>query len=165
VQLYIRDKAASVQRPDKELKAFAKVKLVAGERQAVTFTLTRDALAYYDILKRAWVAEAGEFEVLVGSSSQDIRAASSFVLTATSSFGGPPRTERVKFGLQSTLAELLANEAARAVLEKYFPDMPDLSQLSMVMNWKLEQLAALAPEMLTHELLEELVRDLEQLPS
>jgi beta-glucosidase len=165
VQLYIRDKAASVQRPDKELKAFAKVKLAAGESQTVTFTLTRDALAYYDILKRAWVAEAGEFEVLIGSSSQDIRAADSFVLTATGSFGGSPRMERVKFGLQSTLAELLANEAARAVLEKYFPDMPDFSQISMVMNWRLEQLAALAPEMLTNELLRDLARDLEQLSS
>lgn len=161
VQLYIRDKAASVQRPDKELKAFAKVKLAAGESRTVTFTLTRDNLACYDVLKRAWVAEAGGFEVLVGSSSQDIRAGGSFVLTATGSSGA--RMERVKFGLQSTLAELLANDAARAVLTSYFPDMPDFSQVSMVMNWKLEQLAAVAPEMLTKDILQNLVRDLEQL--
>jgi len=87
VQLYIRDKTASVQRPDKELKAFAKAHLAAGERRTVTFTIEQDALAYYDTLQRAWVAEAGEFEILLGSSSRDIRAASTFVLTASNSFG------------------------------------------------------------------------------
>ncbi|HEX4713716.1 MAG TPA: fibronectin type III-like domain-contianing protein, partial [Ktedonobacteraceae bacterium] len=86
VQLYIRDKTASVQRPDKELKAFAKVHLAAGERRTVAFTIEQDALAYYDTLQRAWVAEAGEFEILLGSSSRDIRAASTFVLTASNSF-------------------------------------------------------------------------------
>jgi beta-glucosidase len=86
VQLYIRDKTASVQRPDKELKAFAKTHLAAGERRTVTFTIEQDALAYYDTLQRAWVAEAGEFEILLGSSSRDIRAASTFVLTASNSF-------------------------------------------------------------------------------
>src|SRR5258708_22354763 len=88
VQLYIRDVTASLQRPGKELKAFAKVQLEPGERKAVTFTLAPDALAYYDDLQHAWVAEAGEFEVLTGSSSQDIRA--TFVLTTSSSFGERP---------------------------------------------------------------------------
>jgi beta-glucosidase len=87
VQLYIRDITASLQRPNKELKAFAKVRLEPGERKTVTLTLARDALAYYDDLRRVWVAEAGEFEVLVGSSSQDIRAIARFVLTTSRSFG------------------------------------------------------------------------------
>ena len=86
VQLYIRDVTASLQRPGKELKAFAKVQLEPGERKAVTFTLASDALAYYDDLQHAWVAEAGEFEVLAGSSSQDVRATATFVLTTSSSF-------------------------------------------------------------------------------
>jgi beta-glucosidase len=50
----------------------------------VTLSLDRDALAYYDDLAREWVAEAGEFEVLVGASSQDIRATSVFTLTSSS---------------------------------------------------------------------------------
>jgi beta-glucosidase len=49
----------------------------------VTLPLARDALAYYDDLTHEWVAEAGEFEVLVGASSQDIRATATFTLTAT----------------------------------------------------------------------------------
>jgi beta-glucosidase len=52
----------------------------------VTFSLTRDALVYYDDASHEWVAEAGTFEVLVGSSSRDIRASGMFVLTKTSRF-------------------------------------------------------------------------------
>ena len=83
VQVYVRDQQANLQRPEKELKAFAKVQLDPGERKTVTFSLGREALAYYDDLSREWVAEAGEFEVLVGASSQDIRASATFTLTAT----------------------------------------------------------------------------------
>jgi beta-glucosidase len=75
-------------RPDKELKAFAKVELEPGERKTVSLTLGRQSLAYYDDLAQAWVAEAGEFEVLVGSSSQAIRERANFTLTETSRFGG-----------------------------------------------------------------------------
>ena len=87
VQLYVCDRQASLQRPEKELKAFAKVQLEPGERKTVTLSIARDALAYYDDLAQKWVAEAGEFEVLVGASSQDIRANAAFTLTATSRFG------------------------------------------------------------------------------
>jgi beta-glucosidase len=83
VQVYVRDKQSSLQRPEKELKAFAKVQLEPGERKTVTLSLARDALAYYDDLAHEWVAEAGEFEILVGASSQDIRATATFTLTAT----------------------------------------------------------------------------------
>jgi beta-glucosidase len=84
VQLYIRDEQAHLQRPEKELKGFAKVQLEPGERKTVTLTLARDALAYYDDLAHEWVAEAGAFEVLVGASSRDIRATVAFTLTASS---------------------------------------------------------------------------------
>ncbi len=86
VQLYIRDKASSVQRPEKELKAFAKVPLGVGERRTVTLSLTRESLTYYDTLTHSWVAEPGEFQVLVGSSSHDIALAGTFLLRAGSSF-------------------------------------------------------------------------------
>ncbi len=84
VQVYVRDQQASLQRPEKELKAFAKVQLEPGERKTITLSIGRDALAYYDDLAHEWVAEAGEFEVLVGSSSQEIPARATFALTASS---------------------------------------------------------------------------------
>lgn len=84
VQLYIQDVASSLQRPGKELKSFAKVQLAPGEAKTVTFAIARGALAYYDDLAHQWMAEAGEFKILIGSSAQDIRAEATFTLTTTS---------------------------------------------------------------------------------
>lgn len=84
VQLYIRDITSRLHRPLKELKAFAKVHLEPGERETVTLAIDRKALAYYDDLAHEWIAEAGEFEVQVGSSAQDIRGTTRFVLTTSS---------------------------------------------------------------------------------
>jgi beta-glucosidase len=80
VQVYVSDTACSVPRPPKELKAFRKVALSAGETKTVDFTLTKEALSFYDVEHKDWVAEPGDFEVLVGSSSRDIRARAKFTL-------------------------------------------------------------------------------------
>ena len=82
VQAYVRDPAASLDRPDKELKAFAKVYLEAGQAQTVQLTLDMRSLAYFDDAQQAWVAEAGEFEVLVGQSSADLPLRARFALAA-----------------------------------------------------------------------------------
>jgi beta-glucosidase len=80
VQLYVADPQSALPRPPKELKAFAKVALKPGQSKTVAFTLDERALSYYHPVKKGWVAEAGEFEVLVGSSSRDIRLKAKFVL-------------------------------------------------------------------------------------
>ena len=67
-------------RPPKELKGFAKVNLQPGESRDVTFTLDQRSLSFYDPLRKEWVAEPGEFLVLLGSSSRDIRLKGSFCL-------------------------------------------------------------------------------------
>ncbi len=87
VQVYVRDIHASVTRPPQELKGFAKVELAPAETQTVMLTLDLTTLAYWDDEQHAWVAEAGEFEIRVGSSSQDIRASATFQLTQTSVSG------------------------------------------------------------------------------
>jgi beta-glucosidase len=89
VQLYVHDAEATLARPEKELKGFAKVELAPGETKTVTLALDKQALAYWDDARHAWVAEAGEFVALVGGSSRDIRARASFRLTETAVFGGP----------------------------------------------------------------------------
>ena len=73
VQLYVHDEASTLIRPPQELKAFAKVTLQPGEAQTVSLTLGMRAFAAYDDVRRAWVAEAGRFEVRLGASSADIR--------------------------------------------------------------------------------------------
>jgi beta-glucosidase len=63
VQLYVHDVESRLSRPDKELKAFAKVALAPGEARPVSFTLDASALSFYDPAQRSWVAEPGEFGV------------------------------------------------------------------------------------------------------
>ncbi|WP_310391826.1 glycoside hydrolase family 3 C-terminal domain-containing protein [Hymenobacter sp.] len=73
VQVYVKDKEAAVKRPEKELKGFEKVFLRPGETKTVTVQLPAEAFQYYDEARKQWVLEPGAFEVLVGSSSRDIR--------------------------------------------------------------------------------------------
>lgn len=77
VQLYVRDAVSSVARPLRELRGFKRVTLKPGEEAEVKFELTPDDLAMYDRRMRR-VVEPGEFVVMVGSSSDDIKLTSSF---------------------------------------------------------------------------------------
>jgi beta-glucosidase len=71
LQVYVRDEVSALPRPDKELKAFVKVFLKAGESKEVVLKLDEDAFRYYDDTKKQWVLEPGKFTVLVGNSSRN----------------------------------------------------------------------------------------------
>jgi beta-glucosidase len=73
VQLYVRDIVVSVDRPDKELKAFVKVKLLPDQTKQAELFLNRDSFAFFSPSHKSWIVEPGEFELLIGSSSRDIR--------------------------------------------------------------------------------------------
>ncbi|PWT90892.1 MAG: glycosyl hydrolase, partial [Blastocatellia bacterium] len=73
VQLYVQDVQASVERPVKELKAFEKVMLKPGQTKMVRMQLNERSFAFYDPVQKKWVVEPGEFKILIGSSSRDIR--------------------------------------------------------------------------------------------
>jgi beta-glucosidase len=77
VQLYLRDVVSSVSRPIRELKGFRRISLAPGETKTVEFVLGRDALSFLDRSLKP-VVEPGTFEVMVGSSSEDIRARGTF---------------------------------------------------------------------------------------
>ena len=72
VQLYIAAKDSKVERPVKELKAFQKVYLQPGETRNVTLTIGTDALSYYDETSSSWRADAGKFEALIGTASNNL---------------------------------------------------------------------------------------------
>ena len=80
-ELYVGNAAASVPRPVKELKGFAKIRLKAGETQRVTLKLDRRAFSFYDVKKGDWTAEPGDFTILVGGSSDNIQLREKFTLT------------------------------------------------------------------------------------
>lgn len=71
-QVYVRDLESTLPRPLKELKGFAKVSLKAGESKMVQVILDKRAFQYYDPAKKQWVLEPGKFEILTGSSSDNI---------------------------------------------------------------------------------------------
>jgi beta-glucosidase len=72
VQLYVSDDVSSAPRPAKELKAFAKVKLAAGEMRTVSLSLDARAFSFFSVERKCWVMEAGDFTLGVGFSSADL---------------------------------------------------------------------------------------------
>ncbi|CAG8974932.1 hypothetical protein HYALB_00007609 [Hymenoscyphus albidus] len=84
IQVYIKQKKSRLPRPEKELKGFCKVELREGEGKEVQIELDRYSVGYWDTELRdgkgAWIAEKGDFEVLVGGSSVDIRGCVGFVV-------------------------------------------------------------------------------------
>lgn len=80
VQLYVSDLKSSLPRPIKELKGFSKVKLAPGEEKAVSITVSKDALSFFDDAKHQWVAEPGRFEAVIAASAADIKGVVPFEL-------------------------------------------------------------------------------------
>jgi len=72
VQLYVHEVRSSVKRPSKELRGFERVSLLPGQKKTIAFTLAGEKLAFWDVRTHGFVVEPGAFDVLVGSSSQDI---------------------------------------------------------------------------------------------
>ena len=102
VQLYVRDEAATVVRPRKELRGFEKIALAPGEEREVRFTLGKRAFAFWDVRLHDWRVEAGEFTILVGASSRDLRGEARVTVTPVTPF--QPRYDE-----NTLLADILAH--------------------------------------------------------
>jgi beta-glucosidase len=159
VQLYVRDICSRLVRPDQELKAFAKIDLEPGQTKTVSLTLDHKALAYYDPAEHGWVAEAGTFEVRVGSSSRHIRAVGQFELTTTTVIAA----QHVPGDLstRSPLRDLLADRRVKEVVLAHLPALVNHLQLNAALDLSLEQISSFVPDMLPDELLKAIDSDLE----
>jgi beta-glucosidase len=73
VQLYVHEVECSVKRPGKELRGFERVALRPGQQKTIAFILAGEKLSFWDVKTHGFVVEPGAFDVLVGSSSEDIR--------------------------------------------------------------------------------------------
>ena len=82
-QLYVKNPVVYEIRPEKELRAFEKVFLAPGETKTVHFTLTKRAFTYYETRIHDWYAESGNYEILIGASSRDIRLAQTITIQST----------------------------------------------------------------------------------
>ncbi|MCR5157330.1 MAG: glycoside hydrolase family 3 C-terminal domain-containing protein [Butyrivibrio sp.] len=116
VQLYVSCDNGRASRPMKELKGFKKVELKPGETKTVTFTLDADSFAYYNADIHDFYVESGEYTVMVGASSSDIRQAKTITVEGT-----------VKLPLNLTpytpIGEILENETGAKILGPYMQAM------------------------------------------
>lgn len=116
VQLYVRDQEARLVRPVKELKGFAKVALQPGETQTVTIPLDFRAFAYYDPAYRQWIAEEGQFDILVGASATDIRCQTAVTLHSTAQLPTILHEE-------STIRHWFNDPAGKTILQPMFAEL------------------------------------------
>lgn len=130
-QLYIHDVVAFPARPLKELKRFKRVTLAPNESTTITFRLTPDDLAFYDINMRK-VVEPGEFEVMIGSSSADIRLSGRFNIKR------PIRTSFECSLLSSENTKVKLGELAKiTLLVRNTGTISDLCPVSLYLDGKL----------------------------
>ena len=152
VQLYVRDVKSTFAKPEKELKAFAKVELKPGKKKTVKFTLDREAFWYFDVVKNGWNTESGEFEILVGASSRDIR------LNGLVDLKPEMRTSRLHAGL--TVRTLLDDPDGHAVISRHAGGFLLMADMSMAMDMTLEQVSVNHPNYISPELLSQIEKDL-----
>ena len=138
VQLYVRDRHSSVDRPVRELKGYEKVSLEAGESKKVFFRLDKRAFAYYSTAEHDWVVEDGRFDIEAGASSRDIRQ-SAFVYINNG------YTPRVKFTINSLIMDILAYPTAA----KEFFDFLKQELTSEGMDIHAQRFEELTDDMLT----------------
>jgi hypothetical protein len=110
VQVYVGDPVASVARPPRELKAFARVALLPGESRTVEWELTARDFSYFDVALGAWKLEGGEFTIDVAASSRDLRLSATITL--------PDDGQRRKLDAGSTLSEWIAHPVGGPLLTK-----------------------------------------------
>jgi beta-glucosidase len=79
-QVYVRDTKASVKVPIRQLKRFQRITLKPGEQKTISFNLPTSELSFYDIKSNDFIVEPGEFEIQIGSSSEDIRLRKTFLV-------------------------------------------------------------------------------------
>jgi len=154
VQVYVHDHEASLKRPVKELKGFAKVSLEAGETKTVSIELNFRSFAYYHPDYKSWVTEDGDFDILVGASSEDIRLKAA--TNMTSSLKLPCILDR-----ESTLREWITDPRGYAVLQPMLLEMQariqemlggetsiGMDSLGMIIDMPLESILMFQQELL-----------------
>lgn len=154
VQVYVRDVHSSLMRPEKELKAFAKVALDPGQVTTVKLHLDREAFWFYDPAHGGWITEPGEFEIAVGSSSRDIRLAGTVRLVSDVNHDDA----RLHTGLK--LKTILDDPQGYATFSRHFGEWIKAPDLQKVLDMTLDEIAAFAPQVVTPEKLSALADDL-----
>ncbi len=120
VQLYIKDVASTLLKPDKELKGFVKVSLEPDEEKTIELLLTPKSFASYDTDLAGWTVEPGEYELLIGNSSRNITAKLSVTMTGKNPYG---------CSLRSTLGYIVAHKEASRICAEVLGEAFDYGKM------------------------------------
>lgn len=165
VQLYVNDEQSSVIRPVKELKGFEKVSLNPGEEKRIAFVLNKRSFAYYNTDICDWYTEYGKYNILVGSSSRDIRLKSSVYVAPTNKI-------RVEYTLNSTGGDIMSTDIGKELFKDFLSEISNTEtmkesseqiemMLSMLSGLPLRAMVSFSDnENLTREKLSQLVKRL-----
>ncbi len=149
VQLYVEDVKASVLRPVRELKGFEKIFLQPGQTKTVEFELGPRAFSWWSVKEHRWVVESGEFELVAGSSSRDLRARTRIHITS-------PQPLKINYTENSTVSSLEdhpeVGSLVRVLMKKLLPafgiyeegSAEDLMMRSMLRELPLRNLARMS---------------------
>ena len=121
VQVYVHDHESELARPEKELKGFVKVVLQPGETKTVSIPLDFRSFAYYHPKHRQWITESGDFDLLIGASSVDIRHIETVTLESTVLL-------KSLLDKESTVGEWLDDPKGRGVLYPLMTKLLEESQ-------------------------------------
>lgn len=114
IQIYVSDKESTLTKPVRELKAFRKIYLEAGERKTVSFTLDRHAFESYDPNLHAWTMEEGFYEISAGLSSRDLQAHCRVYADTVSPYS---------YGESTSVKVIMENDSLRKLLSEFFEEM------------------------------------------
>jgi beta-glucosidase len=103
VQLYVHNNDSSASQPKEQLQGFERISLNPGEKKTVSFSLPVEQLSFWDTNKRAFVVNPGAFDVMVGSSSDDIRDKGTFTVTTAGQWPASELTTRASDGNYATV--------------------------------------------------------------
>jgi beta-glucosidase len=156
-----------LQRPIKELKKFAKIELNPGEEKEVKFQLDNRDFSYYDSHRKMWIAESGEFTILVGASSADIRQTETVNLKSTQKIP-------LAFNEYTFIREYWDNKETREMLKKLVPNwigwwipegktMDEAEIMGFFIDHPIIKLPYLSKGEVTHEQIMELVEQTKKL--
>jgi beta-glucosidase len=165
VQLYVSSPAASVARPPRELKGFAKLDLAPGERDTVRFRLGARDLSYWSTAASDWVLEPGEYRVAVGASSRDLRQTTPIDVAAL--------PLRPRLDHMATLQEWLADPTGSVLLREAVGTDDDGRPrgilgndelLAIIVNFPISTLAAFPGLGLDHATIDHVLRRISAQP-
>jgi beta-glucosidase len=119
VQLYVTPPAGDIIRPNKELKGFEKIGLEPGESKKILFTLDKRSFSYFNTTINDWYAESGDYRILVGSSSRDIRLEGEVNLKATSQIPW-------KYDMNSLVGDILTDSKKAGLIKGLLKSMDEV---------------------------------------